>query len=115
MQDHRDKLCKIVHETVERIKEEYDIVDNTDAVSEWIPCSERLPEEQEWLGTKMFGTTMSDAICITFEDNRKRFVKVMSLQNGELSNSDKEMMDVFHKGWKMLAWMPLPRPYKEDK
>ena len=34
-----DKLREIVHEAVERIKEEYDIVDG------WIPCSERLPEE----------------------------------------------------------------------
>ena len=79
---------------------------------QWIPVSERLPDEQEWLGTKMFGTTISDKICITFDDNGKRFVKVMSLQNGELSDSDKKMMDVFHKGWKMLAWMPLPTPYK---
>ena len=78
---------------------------------EWIPCSERLPEEHVWIGTKQFGTTISDTILITFDVHGTRFVKPMSLQNGELSNADKKTMDVFYKGWKMLAWMPLPKPY----
>ena len=81
-------------------------------IGEWIPCSERLPEEHEWIGTKEFGTTISDEVNITFDVNGKRFVNVMHLQNGELSGSDKKGMDVFHKGWKMLAWMPLPEPWK---
>lgn len=80
--------------------------------SEWIPCSKRLPEEHEWIGTKKFGTTISDKVHITFDVNGERFVRVMSLQNGELSNSDKKTMDVFYKGWKMLAWKPLPEPWK---
>lgn len=84
------------------------------SAQQWIPCSVRLPEEHEWIGTKKFGTTISNPVHITFDVNGERFVKVMSLQNGELSNSNKKTMDVFHKGWKMLAWMPLPEPYKED-
>ena len=81
---------------------------------EWIPCSERLPEEHEWIGTKEFGTTISDKVHITFDVNGDRFVKTLSLQNGELSNYEKRSMDAIHKGWKMLAWMPLPKPYKES-
>jgi len=23
-------------------------------------------------------------------------------------------MDVFYKKWKMIAWMPLPEPYRAD-
>lgn len=30
--------------------------------TEWILCSERLPEEREWMGTKSFGTTISDNV-----------------------------------------------------
>lgn len=30
--------------------------------SNWIPCSERMPDEHEWLGTKKFGTTISDEV-----------------------------------------------------
>lgn len=80
---------------------------------EWIPCEERLPEEHEWIGTKRFGTTISDEVHITFDVNGERFVRTLSLQNGELSNHDKRTMDALYKGWKMIAWMPLPKPYKE--
>ena len=82
------------------------------SVDEWIPCSERLPEEHEWVGTKHFGTTISDKVHITFDVNGERFVKTLSLQNGELSNYEKRSMDAFYKGWKMLAWMPLPEPWE---
>lgn len=78
----------------------------------WIPCSERLPEEHEWIGTKRFGTTISDNVHITFDVNGERIVRTLSLQNGELSNHEKHIMDTFYKGWKMIAWMPLPEPYK---
>ncbi len=36
----------------------------------WIPCSERMPEEHEWLGTKKFGTTISDEVYVTFENEK---------------------------------------------
>ena len=92
-----------------------DVLDRIKAVpsaDRWIPCSERLPEEHEWVGTKEFGTTISDEVHITFDVNGERFVKTLSLQNGELSNYEKRSMDAFYKGWKMLAWMPLPEPWK---
>ena len=85
---------------------------STDRPQGWIPCSERLPEEHEWVGTKQFGTTISDIVHITFDVNGERFVKTLSLQNGELSNYEKRSMDAFYKGWKMLAWMPLPEPWE---
>lgn len=78
----------------------------------WIPVSEKLPEEHEWIGTKQFGTTISDKIIITFEVDGHRFVRVMSLQNGDLGPSEKHTMDAFYKDWRMIAWMPLPEPYK---
>lgn len=80
----------------------------------WIPISEGLPKEHEWVGTKQFGTTISDKVHITFDVNGERFVKTLSLQNGELSNYEKRTMDTLYKGWKMIAWMPLPKPYRED-
>lgn len=95
-------------EIVRRIKEEYDITDR------WIPCSERLPEEREWVGTKSFGTTKSDTILMTFDVDGTRFVKPLSLQNGKLSKADAKTMDAFYKGWKMVAWQPLPKPYRKD-
>lgn len=89
-------------------------VDNAPTIEpkqEWIPVNEGLPEEREWIGTKQFGTTISDTVLITFDVHGSKFVKPMSLQNGELSRADKNTMDAFYKGWNMLAWMPLPEPY----
>lgn len=85
---------------------------STDRPTKWIPVNERLPEEHEWIGTKQFGTTISDKIIITFEADGHRFVRVMSLQNGDLGPSEKHTMDAFYKDWRMIAWMPLPEPYK---
>ena len=79
----------------------------------WIPCSERLPGEHEWLGTKKFGTTISNEVYVTFEaPDGQRFAKHISFQNGKLSPVDEQRMKVWFKGAKPIAWMPLPEPYK---
>ena len=79
----------------------------------WIPCSERMPEEREWIGTKRFGTTISDEVYVTFESpDGQRFADHISFQNGKLSRSDAERMRVWYKGAKPIAWTPLPEPYR---
>ena len=83
--------------------------------TDWIPCSDRLPEEYEWLGTRKFGTTKSDEVYVTFESPKgERFCKHLSFQNGELSRHDQLVIDALFKGSKPIAWMPLPKPYRED-
>ena len=78
----------------------------------WILCDERMPEEHEWLGTKKFGTTMSDELYVTFENSKgERFTKHLHFHNGELSRYDKVHMDAWFKDYKPIAWMPLPEPY----
>lgn len=80
----------------------------------WILCSEKMPEEHEWVGTKKFGTTISDEVHVTFEaPNGDRFVKTLSFQNGELSAFEQIVMDNWHRGSKPIAWMNFPEPYKE--
>jgi len=82
----------------------------------WVLCSERMPEEHEWLGTKRFGTTISDEVYMTFENPEgERLTKHLSFQNGELGRYDKAFMDAWHKGAKPIAWMPLPKPFKGEK
>ena len=79
----------------------------------WIPCNKRLPDEHEWLGTKKFGTTISNEVYVTFEaPDGQRFAKHISFQNGKLSPVDEQRMKVWFKGAKPIAWMPLPEPYK---
>ena len=81
----------------------------------WIPCSERMPEEHEWIGTKKFGTTISDEVYVTFENEKgERFCQHMKFQNGELSRYDQFHMDTWFKGSKPIAWMPLPEAYEPN-
>ena len=82
---------------------------------QWIPVSERLPEEHEWLGTKKFGTTISDEVYVTFENEKgERFCQHMKFQNGKLSSYDQFHMDTWFKGSKPIAWIPLPKPYEGE-
>lgn len=82
----------------------------------WIPVTERLPEEREWMGTKLFGTTISDEVYVTLETpDGERFTKHLSFQNGGLSQTDQERMRVWFKEAVPIAWMPLPEPYKMNE
>jgi len=81
----------------------------------WIPCSERMPEEREWIGTKKFGTTISDEVYVTLETTEgKRFCDHVRFQNGRFSLSKQAELDAIDRGIKAIAWMPLPEPYAPD-
>lgn len=85
------------------------------AEPDWIPCSVRMPEEHEWLGTKRFGTTISDEVYVTFESPKgERFCRHLSFQNGKLSASDQLTIDAFFKGSRPIAWRPLPEAWKGE-
>lgn len=80
---------------------------------DWIPCSERMPEEREWIGTKSLGTTISDEVYVTLETtNGKRFCDHIRFQNGKFSLSKQAELDAIDKGIKAIAWMKLPEPYQ---
>jgi len=109
-----DKMREIAHETVERFKEEYDIVDNSDAVSEWIPCSERLPEDSgDYL------VCPSDSVLEDYSD----FSEVMIMPydaDCEAFGWWTERYNPISLGYldsdfnesEVLAWMPLPEPWE---
>lgn len=62
----------------------------------WISCSERLPEEYgKYLVTKH-----------TFGWNREEYV------SNDIAYFDN---DGFHKADTVIAWMPLPEPYKAER
>lgn len=62
---------------------------------EWIPCSERLPEE----------SGMHLCTCNDGYDNRTTFVKYQKrFSRWDLTGT--------RSYWKVIAWMPLPEPWK---
>lgn len=63
------------------------------AEAKWIPCSERLPEKDD-----LVLATVWDAVVIAW---RNLYGKWESAE------------DMYEKG-DVTAWMPLPKPYRED-
>ena len=81
---HCPKFCKVIKETVKEIEENH---------NDWIPCSERLPKYGEVVMCYCTnsGITIS---CIT----HKGVKPSKSVRFGQHS---------------VIAWQPLPEPYKE--
>lgn len=72
------------------------IVVSQPTVNQWILCSERLPEE----GTEVLGTDLNRCIRHVYKDKSGSY---------EFATVEEGM----HIG--IVAWMPLPDSYKEDK
>lgn len=66
-------------------------------MSEWIPCSERLPEDGEWLTT----------IEVISAKATQRGVAIVTRRHGEW-----EQVAVTGVVMRVLAWRPLPEPWE---
>ena len=78
----------------------------------WIPCSERLPEEDNCTGS---GVQYSDDVLITVINtmDEETVIDYGHTTDGEWYS---ETTDCFiPHGWKPIAWMPLPEPYAERR
>ena len=84
-------------EIVRRIKEEYDITDG------WIPCSERLPSKD--------GRYL---VCMSWEYNNMEVLKWADGWNCFRCPDGKVSRENEIDGADIVAWMPLPKPYRED-
>lgn len=94
-----------------------ELVDKADSF-EWIPVSEKLPEEHDSIFAKLYGTdkwdsrlhrTVSNRVLVTVKrDDGTRFVKESYTRDGEWKDEKKCI------NYKVVAWSPLPSPYKEQ-
>lgn len=77
----------------------------------WIPCSERLPEERHAGILKRLGINkMSDYVIATVEVKGERMTVAACTHDGAW---DWNMKYVF-PDYEIIAWMPLPEPYREE-
>ena len=79
-------------------KDVEDMISCIPSAQRWIPCSERLPKEY---GNYLITTHNGDVDVGTIDPKKK----------GVWSACD---ADGFYWIREVVAWMPLPKPYKED-
>lgn len=88
----------------EQLREAVDKAIKALEVQEWIPCSERLPEEKYVLiskkPTKISGDKWCIGIAIRTVDPRSRKIQWRDSGFGVIQDDN------------VLAWMPLPEPYQ---
>lgn len=97
-----------------------ELVDKTDSY-EWIPVSERLPDEHDSIFAKLYGTdkwndafwrTKSKEVLVTIEyEDGTRIVKESHTCDGKWLIEKKTTLSKF----KVVAWMELPEPYQEKE
>ena len=83
---------------------------------EWIPCSERLPNEGEVV-----------LVCMRIESHKAEWEEQRSIEFGRISSDrydfngtgwewlNESGADYWQADWNnsILAWMPLPKPYEK--
>ena len=74
-----------------------DLVEFLSGLPRWVPVSERLPEEDG----EYFVTVLDSYSGRPFVDSSHYFT-------GNVNNNG------FYKAYKVIAWMPLPEPYKTE-
>lgn len=96
---------------MELTREDLDtIVDmQPDAAPAWIPVSERMPDEKDAGILKKLGTLKrSDYVLATVEVKGERMTVIACTYDGAW-NWDKKYA---FPDYEIVAWMPLPEPYK---
>ena len=91
-----------IKEIIELLEEP--LPNSSESPNNWIPCSERLPEDEYVLiskkPTKISGDKWNVTIAIRTEDPRSRKIQWRDIGFGIIQDD------------KVLAWMPLPEPYQ---
>lgn len=83
--------------------------------NEWIPVSEKMPEEIDSMYAKFRGTDkwragmfekISKDVLVTILFKKRLFVRKAHTVDGQWKN------ELLRFGGKVVAWIPFPEPYK---
>lgn len=88
-----------------------DIIESQPKVGEWIPCSERLPSETEaWCFNEQEGIHEPNEFIVQVKGAKLPTVAIFDGESFKSAYADDgyEFID------EIIAWQPLPEPYKEE-
>ena len=91
---------------VQGICEAIDFIKEQPKVGEWIPVSERLPNEEEFINAYLRNKYAAEFIVMIKGANNP--TTLYFTRNGKWVDEEWNAYDV-------IAWQPLPEPYSQDK
>lgn len=75
-------------------------------VERWIPCSEKMPEENNWLGGSRRQFSDEVLVSVVNYDDDEILTHISQTIEGKWALN-------FASRCKVIAWMSLPKPYEE--
>lgn len=100
-------MCKELKGVIE-------VLNRMPPAQQWIPCSERLPEEDtEVLISYRYKEGEGDTDHVNIDITSYGTVCFGGREIHTLKEW-RQPFDYFHANYEVIAWMPLPEPYKED-
>lgn len=105
--EYMHDICGSVMIRVEDVARIINEMPTINSQTHWIPCSERLPEEDHWLGGS--GRQFSDNVLVSIVNcaDEDAWVQVSQTIDGT-------WVLELPRYCKVLAWMPLPPAYKGE-
>jgi len=102
-----------VHEAVELLKKPE--TNCSEFPNNWIPCSERLPEEDtEVLISYRYKEGEGDTDHVNI-DITSYGTTCFGGREIHTLKEWRQPFDYFHANYEVIAWMPLPEPYKGEQ
>lgn len=101
--DFRHKIIEAFVDIVEMTAQKLEV-----KVPQWISCSEKLPEEDHWLGGS--GKQFSDNVLVSIynSDDEDEWVDVSQTIDGRWALELPAHCEI-------TAWRELPEPYREEE
>ncbi len=99
------RFNRVIRETLNEVKAAQNGVG-------WIPCSERLPDEEYWTGANV--QYSADVLMTVYNaEDEETIIDYGHTVNGSWYSDTTDCL--VPSDWKVLAWMPLPEPWKGNE